>query len=408
MATEESMPYAATTPILDSAVLGRRPRKKLRSKLLPVALGFLFGILLVQSANDPDTLGSPAATYTVLFYFLVLLLAVVVHEAGHLLAGWIVGFRFGFVSIGPFTLNRVHGRLKVRFRQILTGASGLAGMHVDGVRRLRRRLLVFIAGGPAANLLSVPATTALINYLFHATRNGWVLIPVHLFVWISLILGLVNLLPFSVGALFSDGARMAMLFRSRTRARRWLSIVALQEQTQKGLRPRDWKRTWLSAASSVQDGSIDDFRGNLLAYAAASGREDAPVAALHLEKCLELTHSVAPSTRDVLSLEAVVFTAWFRRDAETAQKWLEQVKKLKVAPQLSRLRADIAIRCTRKDFDVALVRWQEGLAFIEKLPVGAAQKGLKEGWLEWHEEIRQRQSGETASTASHQVVPHQA
>jgi hypothetical protein len=45
----------------------------------------------------------------------------------------------------------------------------------------------------------------------------------------------------------------------------------------------------------VHDGSVDDFAGNWLAYAAASDRKDDDAAALHLERCLELMHLLGPS-----------------------------------------------------------------------------------------------------------------
>jgi len=411
MASDAPAPSVSATPILDSATFpAHSGRKKLRTKLkgiiVGVIVGALFGIVLIRT--DEQSTGEAAADYMILFYFAAILLAVVIHEIGHLLAGWAVGFRFSSVSIGPVSLKRVYGKLKVETRKTLAGAAGLAGMHVAGVRRLHRRLLIFIAGGPAANLLSIPVTIVLVDYVFHASENVWVSIPAHLFIWISLIIGILNLVPFSVGALFTDGARIDMLVRSRVRGRRWMNIAAILDQTHEGVRPRQWKRTWVEAATSVQDRSVDDFRGSLLAYAAASDRKDTPSAARHLERCLELAESVASSSNDVLALEAAVFVSWCRKDVETAQKWLDHVKKVEAAPKLSRIRADIAIHCARAEFDAALTGWQEGLAFIEKLPVVPAQEGLKEGWLQWHAEILQRRSGEVAAPSPASSCPGDA
>ncbi|HET6179724.1 MAG TPA: hypothetical protein VFE61_22570 [Candidatus Sulfotelmatobacter sp.] len=63
-----------------------------------------------------------------------------------------VGFRFSSIAIGPIGLRLEYGRLKIHFQSRLP-AGGYAGMHVNRIRRLRRRLLIFTAGGPAANLL---------------------------------------------------------------------------------------------------------------------------------------------------------------------------------------------------------------------------------------------------------------
>lgn len=396
MASGESIPGATATPILDSAVLPKPARRKrLVSTIWGVLLGLLFAAMLIY--DDQHNRRSPAADYMVLFYFAVIMGVVVVHEVGHLLAGWIVGFRFSRISIGPLCLKIEHGRLKVEGRGRLTGAAGYAGMHVNSVRRLRRRLLIFTLGGPTANLLSFAVMIALLDYSAPGAPNNWMSLPARLFAQISLIIGLVNLVPFSVGALFSDGARIAMLFRSRARTRRWMSIAAIGDQNQKGVRPRQFRRTWLNAASSLHDGSVDDVAGNLLAYAAANDGKDEPIAALRLERCLELMHLLGPSTQNVISLEAAVFSSWFRKNPVIAQKWFEHVKKLKAITPLQRIRVDVALLCGREEFELALPKWQEGLTLINKLPGAPTQKRLLEGWLEWQEQILQRQSEVQAS-----------
>ena len=54
---------------------------------------------------------------------------------------------------------------KARVRREML-ALGLAGMHIRGVPRLHRRLLIYVAGGPAANLLSIPISVLLVNRVF--------------------------------------------------------------------------------------------------------------------------------------------------------------------------------------------------------------------------------------------------
>jgi hypothetical protein len=93
-------------------------------------------------------------------------------------------------------------------------------------------------------------------------------------------------------------------------------------------------------------------------------------------------------------LEAAVFTAWFRSDAATAQKWLAQVNRINALPQLVQLRADVCLSCARKEFDAALTRWQEAFGFIEKLPASPAQETLTDDFLEWRDEIEERRLAE--------------
>lgn len=247
-------------------------------------LAIPFTMLLIQSSNSARDLRNPAAGLVFMFYLLSFVLTVIVHEVGHLLGGWIVGFRFSFISIGPFSLKLEYGKIKLRVVRAMP-AAGYAGMHVDRVRRLRRRLLFFTIAGPLTNLLAAAGTAIVLDYFLSASRS-WFYLPAQIFLGISLILGLSNLVPFRVGVLYTDGARIAMLLSSRLRSRRWMSIMVLANQNQKGVRSKYLRRTWLHAASSLPDGSVDDFAGSWMAYVSANDRKDAPSAALHLERCV--------------------------------------------------------------------------------------------------------------------------
>jgi hypothetical protein len=141
-----------------------------------------------------------------------------------------VGFRFRSITIGPIGLRLEYGRLKIHFQSRLP-AGGYAGMHVNRIRRLRRRLLIFTAGGPAANLLSAAVTRF---FLAHSSLNdNWLSVAAEIFWIISAILGIANLLPFRIGILYPDGAMIRMLLWSRSQARRWISIGAIGDQSQK-------------------------------------------------------------------------------------------------------------------------------------------------------------------------------
>jgi len=385
---------ASTTPILDSAVLVRVKKKNLVNTLFGVAMGIPFAVVLIAASNSARDEGNSAANLVWIFYFLSFVPAIIVHELGHLLAGWAVGFRFSSIAIGPVSLKMEYGSLKIRGRRALP-AGGYAGMHVDHVRRLRLRLLLFTLAGPTANLLSAAAIAGFLAYLKPTAGSSSLLLAI--FLRISVIIGLANFVPFRLGVLYPDGARIAMLLFSRAKSRRWMSLTAIANQTRMGIRPKLWKRTWLNAAGAVRDGSVDDFAGNWAAYIAANDRKDSPVAALHLERCLELVSLLGPSLRDMVALEAAVFTGWFRLNAVTAENWLRQVKKIQALPQLLQIRADTAIRCARKEFVPALARWQDGFAFIEKLPPTALKKSMVEGFEEWRLEILERQHSEPST-----------
>jgi hypothetical protein len=380
------------TPILDSGVLPLRSRQiSIRNLLVGLLIGSLIGIvpsftavvliMAGRQGNDDLDLGLLSALF-------VLVLATAFHEVGHLLAGWVVGFRFRHIQVGPLALRIAQGRLRVRFREMT--ALGYAGMHVNRLRRLRRRMLIFLAAGPATNLLSL-LVMVLLLYFLPQLINAWVAIPAAQFALVSGLLGVLSLWPFpSTG--ISDGARIMMLLRSRNRARRWLNIIALLHARDQGVSPRLWKNTWISGASALNDVSRDNFRANWLAYMSANSRDKAPDAALHLEKCLELARLLPISTRDVLALESTVFAAWFRNDALLADKWFAQLQKPNRVTRLAKIRVGVATSCARRDFDNAKKGWESGLTLIDRSTKGNSQKLLKESWLQWRAEILEREA----------------
>jgi hypothetical protein len=103
------------TPILDSGVLPSRARKTRR---VNVIVGFLGGIaaggLLIVVGRQANSHMDPAVDF--LSFWFVLAIAVTVHELGHLLTGWAVGFRSSSIQVGPLSLRIEHGILKARFR----------------------------------------------------------------------------------------------------------------------------------------------------------------------------------------------------------------------------------------------------------------------------------------------------
>src|SRR5262245_19968593 len=90
---------------------------------------------------------------TLIFTFLVLCpLAIVGHELGPLVAGWSQGFRLYLLIVGPLKLAREGGLLRWRYNAFPWLPLGLVLSLPADDRNLRRRMSIFIAGGPLANV----------------------------------------------------------------------------------------------------------------------------------------------------------------------------------------------------------------------------------------------------------------
>src|SRR5690606_38658246 len=78
---------------------------------------------------------------------------IAVHEAGHLLAGRLMGYRPLLFIAGPFRIERVGDAIRFGLNRSIALAGGLAVCVPVGLDDLRRRTLVMAAGGPVASLV---------------------------------------------------------------------------------------------------------------------------------------------------------------------------------------------------------------------------------------------------------------
>ncbi len=116
-------------------------------------LGVLAGLVLVTwgLSNGQATLGRVGQE--VLWFLVVFLIVIPIHELGHALAGFLVGHRIRSVVIGvgrPLLVFNLAGVA------VTINLLPLGGLTMGMPRRggwLRVRLWIFAAGGPAANLL---------------------------------------------------------------------------------------------------------------------------------------------------------------------------------------------------------------------------------------------------------------
>lgn len=344
------------------------------------------------------SLEGPFPGLLLLVFTAVAATAISLHELGHFAAGSICGLRLQRLQIGFLALARNAGKwtLECRFDSRF---GGFTNMRVERICRLRRRLALYVAGGPLANLLSAlvlasflrmnPARLLSLRWI----NAGW------LFVGFSVFLMLANVIPYRLHGLFNDGARLWMLRFSRRRTRRWMSLLALQNQASQGVRPSAWKRTWVRAATATADASVDALLADWMAYIHANDREDELQAAICLEHCLSQIQLAGPLFRRILTLEASVFTAWFRRHASRADRWFAKVDKPRRLPSFLRLRGEVALAWVHGDTDKAIAVLEQALAMVRRLPESRERSSQERGWLEWKQQMIARAGAPTSGTS---------
>jgi len=265
-----------------------------------------------------------------------LIVAVLVHELGHVVAGYLVGLRVARVHLGPLEI-RDHGRPRVRLvRSLQAGVVLVPFDRAAALGPLRWGLIVSTAAGPLSGLVSGVVMISLAGGL----RLGDPFSLLQAVAQMSLILGALNLLPLRSGDQLADGRRILSLLVRNRECGQILAATLMLAEALSGRRPREWDPALLA----VMERSPEDVFARLVLYEAAIDRGDIEVAGRHLDAAVVLRKEKWTAADAILFTEAAYFTARHRGDARAARSWLGFAHGGPVQGY-TRARAEAAVLC---------------------------------------------------------------
>jgi hypothetical protein len=313
--------------------------------------------------------------------------AAAAHEAGHLFAGLLAGFRLVQIKLGPWRLGRQASEQEPHWGEVLPlGLTVLEPRTIQG-KNLPRRLLFVLLGGPLGNI----SLSLLLEALLHFTRTQFlVAFGIHGFAAFSVLLGIASLLPdINSRGNFSDGARLLMLLKNNTRAERWVSIIRLQLALNQGKPLRDWDHASVLHAAAINDDSRDAVVAHWLAYLWAVERQDITSATKYLEDALESLGFAPAGLRNQLFLEAAVYQAWFRDNPTKARFWVRQIRVRKVTP-LQQMQLDIALLWAEGKLFDAWEQMEGYFLVLRELPASPGRDLAEKNAVEWKHQMESR------------------
>ena len=282
-----------------------------------------------MSATLPDMLGrmwgSTVEVFGGIFVFfiaimLLIWLETVVHEVGHLVAGWLVGFRFVMVTVGRLKLRATDAGLRLALTDKADVQSGSALMVPTTLHNLRARWLAMTLGGMAGNML---LGAFFLGWLVLDPPGLWGYLP--LSTGLSFVLGLMNLLPLKVNGYNSDGAHLQVLLEGGARAERFCYLTMITGASRLGQRPRDWDRAWVEGILQPADGTLDEVLANHVAFYWAMDVGRVEWADRYMSRTINLIDSVPPQLQPALYADAAFFRAYCFKDLAWARYFLEKV-----------------------------------------------------------------------------------
>ncbi len=312
------------------------------------------------------------------------------HEMGHIMAGWLFGFRLKQIKIGALHLGRRARCGEPYCGDVITLSASILEPRVGNQddATLRRRLSLLMLGGPLASTLLAGA----LETIYYISEPGFLLgFSLHVGAAFSGLIAIAASLPdVNRRGIFSDGARLLMLLRKDAKAERWLSNIRCQMALNQGRHPRDWVQGCVSRAAAVSDDSCDAYLSRWLAYLWAAERQDITCATKYLEGALEVLSYSTPKMRDHLFLEAAVFQAWFRDNPSKALFWVYRIRNNKLT-RLQKQRLDIALLWAEGRLFDAWEKLGTGyLAELRGLPVSPGRTLVEESAAEWKRQMESR------------------
>jgi Peptidase family M50 len=318
-------------------------------------------------------------------FWVIILCGIAIHELGHVVAGCSLGFDFQSVAIGPIWIKHEASKWTLTLRRGLL--SGLTFMSLDRICKVRKRLIIYIAAGPAAGLLLAVISLVCLRISINRDDAFLSLILTGL-TGISILMSVGSLFPIRHGYYASDGTNLKVLLCSREGTRRVLAVRALGMQKRKGMDPLRLNSRWVRLASSPSNVSVGPgflaYRDDWNAYQNAATTE---LAAQSLERCLAKSAFLNEENRNVLILEAAVFTARRRNDTRKADIWFKRAVNLERIHLLTRLRAEATLSWASGRFEDSLRQLEEGLELIRRAPATGTLSGQEAAWLKWRGEI---------------------
>jgi len=308
-----------------------------------------------------------------------LLVALAVHEVGHLLTAWVAGFRLtGKSPDEPAGGNDLYPCEGLR----------LATLTLD-LRKpdhLPRRLLAVAIAGPLASLalaLALEAVAQAVNMKLVTVFS------LHVLAGFSFLVGIAELLPDAGKGSFSDGERLLMLFKNDAAAQRWILLLQAQTALARGEHPRTWDESALIRAAALDDDTRDAIIARWLGYMWAAEQQDITAATKYLEEALAAPTAAPPGLRDRLFLEAAVFQAWFREDNAKARSWASKIRTRKITPW-QKVRLEVALLWSEGRLFDAWEKLNDYCQLFLQLPASPARDLAEQSARGWKAQMESR------------------
>ena len=226
-------------------------KKKIGQILIPICfvlIGAVCGILFMKYLDRPETAGTSGGgkILTILVALVsmcaVLILQIIIHEAGHLVFGLLTGYRF--ISFRVYSFMWMKDNDRIRFKRMsIAGTGGQCLMAPPDLKDGKMPVQLYNYGGAIMNLIA----SAISGGLSLLCPAGSLFRPFLLMMLVTgIAYALMNGLPLRMSLANNDGRNAWDLARSPEAVRAFWTTMKMNELSARGVCLRDMPEEWFA------------------------------------------------------------------------------------------------------------------------------------------------------------------
>ena len=196
----------------------------------------------------------------ILWFYLMSMLHVIIHEAGHMVFGMLTGYDFLSFRVLSFTLVKKDGKI-IRKKLKVKGIPGQCLMAPPEWRENGKYPYVWYnLGGGVLNL--IVSLLAALLFLIHSPLVGW---AAGIFIFTGVILGLTNIIPMSMG-IPNDGKNCLLCKQSRDNLRAFYLQLKMNAMMSDGVSVKDMPEEFFEMDGETPFNALTCFVGLMKYY----------------------------------------------------------------------------------------------------------------------------------------------
>nr|WP_206773291.1 site-2 protease family protein [Bacillus cereus group sp. N6] len=317
----------------------------------------------------------------------IFLAVVIIHELGHVVFGVIGGLTFKFMTVGPITVQKERGKVRIRENKLWAYFGGVAMLIPPSIvtPNLSKKWAWMTLGGPITSLLF----GITFGYIYMVSYYQYLLY----FSVFHFIIFAVTIAPIK-GTLMSDGMQFLILIKDDEKAKQHVYNIQVSSELFSYKRPKDWDKRLveLSEDKIKENKNIREIMsGLMLVFLARSDQKGMERAILYVEQVAQL--SVTKENKYFVSSFHswyLLYKALYQMDSLSLQEAKEHGKAITKVDLHGYYRTQGIVKYLEGDMEAShtyMRKADKELKSAEKSEIGYLQLER-----EWFEQLKERVS----------------